>query len=64
MKKSEKINAEKMKRRYRKKIMDKADEFIKSLRPVKRGIATNCKEKASIKLRKAVAKFKQETSEI
>ena len=62
MKRSDKLQAEGQKRMVKKNITREATDFFYRLRSSKRSIASH--PEASVKVRKAIAEFKQKISEV
>jgi len=62
MKRSDKLQAEGQKRMVKKNITREATDFLHRLRSSKRSIAMDAA--ASVKIRKALAEFKQKISEV
>jgi hypothetical protein len=62
MKRSDKLQAEGQKRMVKKNITREATDFLHRLRGSKRSIAMDAA--ASVKIRKALAEFKQKISEV
>ena len=62
MKRSDKLQAEGQKRMVKKNITREATDFFHRLRSSKRSIASH--PEASVKVRKAIAEFKQKISEV
>ena len=62
MKRSDKLQAEGQKRMVKKNITREATDFLRRLRGSKRSIAMDAA--ASVKIRKALAEFKQKISEV
>ena len=62
MKRSDKLQAEGQKRMVKKMVTREAKDFMSRLRSPKRSIAAH--PEASVKLRKAIAEFKQKISEV
>ena len=62
MKRSDKLQAEGQKRRVKKNITRETTDFLRRLRGSKRSIAMDAA--ASVKIRKALAEFKQKISEV
>ena len=62
MKRSDKLQAEGHKRMVKKMVTREAKDFMSRLRSPKRSIAAH--PEASVKLRKAIAEFKQKISEV
>ena len=62
MKRSDKLQAEGQKRMVKKNITREATDFFYRLRNSKRSIASH--PEASVKVRKAIAEFKQKISEV
>ena len=62
MKRSDKLQAEGQKRMVKKMVIRETKDFISRLRSPKRSIAAH--PEASVKVRKALAEFKQKISEV
>ena len=62
MKRSDKLQAEGQKRMVKKMVIRETRDFISRLRSPKRSIAAH--PEASVKVRKALAEFKQKISEV
>ena len=62
MKRSDKLQAEGQKRMVKKMVTREAKDFMSRLRSPKRSIAAH--PEASVKVRKALAEFKQKISEV